>query len=179
VCGCARGDICRVVIGYLLFCGLYKAALFMLMFMFDTAFVDSWQRCPGLYSPSLALPCAALCCLLSPGSRTLSFWKQLKGPPSTIAGHCIRHPQRLVGRGSLKAISTCCRRTLSTPQLPNSVTALRHNRLSPIPAAGTTPLCDNPINSISLEGSWEGPSQFTTARYFRDRNLLGGASVVD
>jgi hypothetical protein len=128
VCGCARGDICRVIIGSLLLCGLYRAALFMLIFMFEAAFVESWQRCPGLYSPRLASPCSPGSRTLSFWSRTMSFWKQLKGPPSPdIAsgtpsvwwGVVPSRPARRVAAGLCQLLSS------PTPSLV-SVTALRH-----------------------------------------------------
>jgi hypothetical protein len=125
----------------------------------------------------------ALRCLGSPSFSwfTHSVLLETAQRPS-IDGHCIRYPQRLVGRGSLKAISTCCRRTLFSLILPTqllnsptpsllSVAALRHSRLSPTLTAGTTHLCNSLITSTSAQGSWEGPSQLTTARYSRDRNL--------
>jgi hypothetical protein len=47
----------------------------------------------------------------------------------------------------------------------------RKESLSPTPVAGTTELCDNVINSISVQGSWEGLSSVIIARYFRERIL--------
>jgi hypothetical protein len=168
-----EGNIWAAVIGRLLRCGVYKAALLLLIFMFDTAFIDSWQRCPwSLFtlshplSPCLALSCPALPCLASPSFSwfTHSLLLETAQRPS-INGHCIRHPPRSVGRGSIKAISTGCRRTLSsfilltqllnspTPQLrdcspsqpPCCATAvsLHHNRLS----ASQPSLC---VTTISL-----------------------------
>jgi hypothetical protein len=152
VCGCARGDICRVIIGSLLLCGLYRAALFMLIFMFEAAFVESWQRCPGLYSPRLASPCSPGSRTLSFWSRTMSFWKQLKGPPSRTLHQA---PPAFGGawfpQGQLDVLPPDFVNS-SAPQLRHwspsllSVTALRHCRLSPTPAAGTTHLCDNLVN---------------------------------
>jgi hypothetical protein len=48
---------------------------------------------------------------------------------------------------------------------------LRRESLSTTPIAGTPHLYNKLINTTSVLGSWEWLSQFTTAKYCRDRNL--------